>query len=102
MVKTMLYAEKLYDNDKVEREVFGSDVRLLWRNVANLRRSTPRLRRGRRADDHALRRDRARHRPVPTAACVVRMGVGYDKIDRQAAASAISLSATCRITAPPR
>ena len=23
MVKTVLYAEKLYDNDKVEREVFG-------------------------------------------------------------------------------
>ena len=36
MVKTVLYAEKLYDNDKVEREVFGSDVRVVWRNVANL------------------------------------------------------------------
>jgi hypothetical protein len=28
MVKTVLYAEKLYDNDKVEREVFGPDVRV--------------------------------------------------------------------------
>ena len=36
MVKTVLYAEKLYDDDKVEREVFGSDVRVVWRNVANL------------------------------------------------------------------
>ncbi len=36
MVKTVLYAEKLYDNDKVEREVFGSEVRVEWRNVANL------------------------------------------------------------------
>ena len=36
MVKTVLYAEKLYDNDKVEREVFGPDVRVVWRNVANL------------------------------------------------------------------
>ena len=29
MVKTVLYAEKLYDNDKVEREVFGPDVRVV-------------------------------------------------------------------------
>src|SRR5256885_692664 len=36
MVKTVLYAEKLYDNDKVEREVFGSDVRVVWRNVTDL------------------------------------------------------------------
>ena len=36
MVKTVLYAEKLYDNDKVEREVFGPDVRVVWRNVGNL------------------------------------------------------------------
>ena len=27
MVKTVLYAEKLYDNDKVEREVFGPGPR---------------------------------------------------------------------------
>jgi len=31
MVKTVLYAEKLYDNDKVEREVFGPDVRELMK-----------------------------------------------------------------------
>ena len=36
MVKTVLYAEKLYDNDKVEREVFEPDVRVVWRNVPNL------------------------------------------------------------------
>ena len=36
MVKTVLYAEKLYDNDKVEREVFGPDVRVVWRNVSDL------------------------------------------------------------------
>ena len=28
--------EALYDNDNVEREVFGPDVRVEWRNVANL------------------------------------------------------------------
>ena len=36
MVKTVLYAEKLYDNDSVEREVFGQDVRVVWRNVGSL------------------------------------------------------------------
>ena len=45
MVKTVLYAEKLYDNDKVEREVFGSDVRVVWRNVANLSQLEERCRR---------------------------------------------------------
>ena len=32
----MLYAEKLYDDDKVEREVFDPNVRVVWRNVDNL------------------------------------------------------------------
>ena len=36
MVKTVLYAEKLYDDDSVERDVFGPDVRVVWRNVDNL------------------------------------------------------------------
>ena len=27
MVKTVLYAEKLYDNDTVERDVFGADAK---------------------------------------------------------------------------
>jgi hypothetical protein len=36
MVKTVLYAEKLYADDSVEREVFGDGVRVVWRNVDNL------------------------------------------------------------------
>ncbi len=36
MVKRVLHAEKLYNNENVEREVFGPDVRVEWRNVANL------------------------------------------------------------------
>src|SRR3954462_8938452 len=36
MVKTVLYAEKLYENDSVERDVFGPDVRVVWRNVTDL------------------------------------------------------------------
>src|SRR5258707_1268559 len=88
MVKTVLYAEKLYDNDKVEREVFGSDVRVVWRNVTNLSQLEERdcaeidglmvLR-------HAVTAEHLAK--FPRLACVVRMGVGYDKIDRTAAAA---------------
>jgi C-terminal binding protein len=88
MVKTVLYAEKLYDNDKAEREVFGSDVRVVWRNVDNLSQLEERdcadvdglmvLRHGVTAEHFAK---------FPKLACVVRMGVGYDKIDRKAAAA---------------
>ena len=87
MVKTVLYAEKLYDDDKVEREVFGSGVRVVWRNVTNLSQLEARdcaevdglmvLR-------HAVTAEHLAK--FPRLACVVRMGVGYDKIDRQAAA----------------
>ena len=83
MVKTVLYAEKLYDNDKVEREVFGSDVRVVWRNVANLSQ----LEDGDCAGIDGLMVMRhavtAEHfARFPHLGCVVRMGVGYDKIDR--------------------
>ena len=88
MVKTVLYAEKLYDNDKVEREVFGSDVRVVWRNVTNLSQLEDKdcadvdglmvLRHGVTAEHLAK---------FPRLACVVRMGVGYDNIDRKAAAA---------------
>src|SRR5260221_7002101 len=87
MVKTVLYAEKLYDNDKVEREVFGSEVRVEWRNVANLSQLEAR-------DCAEMDGLMVMRHPVtaeyparfPNLACVVRMGVGYDKIDRKAAA----------------
>ena len=88
MVKTVLYSEKLYDNDKVERAVFGDDVRVVWRNVSNLSQLDDRdcadvdglmiLR-------HAVTAEHLAK--FPKLSCVVRMGVGYDKIDRQAAAA---------------
>src|SRR5262247_3390054 len=88
MVKTVLYAEKLYDNDKVEREVFGPDVRVVWRDVANLGQ----LEEGDCADidglmvmRHAVTDEHLAR--FPKLACVVRMGVGYDKLDRKAAAA---------------
>ena len=86
MVKTVLYAEKLYDDDKVEREVFGADVRVVWRNVANLSQLEERdcaevdglmVMRHAVTGEHLAR--------FPRLGCVVRMGVGYDKIDRKAA-----------------
>src|SRR5579883_2506975 len=88
MPKTVLYAEKLYPDDKVEREVFGPDVRLKWLNVQNLSQLDDRdcadvdglmlLRLGATAEQLAK---------FPRLQCVVRMGVGYDKVDRQAAAA---------------
>src|SRR5260370_2374397 len=88
MVKTVLYAEKLYDNDKVEREVFGSDVRVVWRNVANLSQLEERDCAeidGLMVMRHAVTAEYLAK--FPKLACVVRMGVGYDKIDRKAAAA---------------
>src|SRR4030095_6535494 len=88
MVKTVLYAEKLYDNDKVEREVFGSDVRVVWRNVANLAQLEERDCAdidGLMVMRHAVTAEHFSR--FPRLACVVRMGVGYDKIDRKAAAT---------------
>ncbi len=87
MPRTVLYAEKLYADDKVEREVFGSDVRVVWRNVTNLSQLDDKdcadvdglmsLRLGVSAEQLAK---------FPNLKCVVRMGVGYDKVDRKAAA----------------
>src|SRR5216684_7211183 len=88
MVKTVLYAEKLYDDDKVERGVFGPDVRGVWRNVANLSQLEERDCAeidGLMVMRHAVTAEYLAR--FPRLACVVRMGVGYDKIDRKAAAA---------------
>lgn len=88
MTRTVLYAEKLYEDDKVEREVYGSDVRVVWRNVGDLSELA--------AEDcadidglmvmrHAV--TPAHFAKFPKLRCVVRMGVGYDKVDRAAAAA---------------
>ena len=82
MAKTVLYAEKLYDNDKVEREVFGPDVRVVWRNVPNLAELEARDCAdidGLMVMRHAVTAEQLAR--FPKLACVVRMGVGYDKID---------------------
>jgi len=88
MVKTVLYAEKLYDNDKVEREVFGAGRP---RGVAQRRQPVaargPRLRRGRRPDGDAACGDRRVPRQVPQARLRRAHGRGLRQIDRTAAAA---------------
>ena len=88
MAKTVLYAEKLYDDDKVEREVFGSDVRVVWRNVANLSQLEERDCAdidGLMVMRHAVTAEHLAR--FPRLGCVVRMGVGYDRVDRAACAA---------------
>jgi phosphoglycerate dehydrogenase-like enzyme len=88
MTKTVLYAEKLYDNDKVEREVFGPDVRVVWRSVSSLAQLEDKDCLdvdGLMVMRHAVPADQIAR--FPNLACVVRMGVGYDKVDRVAAAA---------------
>lgn len=88
MTKTVLYAEKLYDDDKVEREVFGPDVRVVWKSVSSLAQLEDKDCLdvdGLMVMRHAVPAEQLAR--FPNLACVVRMGVGYDKVDRVAAAA---------------
>jgi phosphoglycerate dehydrogenase-like enzyme len=85
---TVLYSERLYPDDSVEREVFGPDVRILVRAPATLADLSDEDCAA--ADGLMLFRlwcsaaDLAR---FPRLRAIVRMGVGYDRIDRAAAAA---------------
>ncbi len=84
---TVLYAENQYPDDAIEREIFGDGITIMRRSVESLSDLS--------AEDCAQvdglmilrffvgREDMAR---FPRLKCVVRMGVGYDRIDRAAAA----------------
>jgi C-terminal binding protein len=85
---TVLYSEAMYPDTSVEQEVFGPDVRVLVRSpqtLADLSDADCAE-----ADGLMLFRlwasgaDLAR---FPRLRAVVRMGVGYDRIDRKAAAA---------------
>jgi C-terminal binding protein len=88
MTFTVLYPEALYPDDHVEREVYGPEVRVVMRATAKLAELTDQdcaeadglmiLRQWVQPDDFAR---------FKKLRCVVRMGVGYDKIDRKAAAA---------------
>jgi C-terminal binding protein len=85
---TVLYSEAMYPDTSVEREVFGPDVRLLVRTPTSLAELSS-------ADCAeaeglmlfrlwASASDIAR---FPRLRAIVRMGVGYDRIDRAACAA---------------
>ena len=85
---TILYPEAMYPDDSVERRIFGADVRILRRDAGRLADLDP-------ADCAAAdglmifrhwlaAEDAAR---FPRLRAVVRMGVGYDRLDRAALAA---------------
>jgi C-terminal binding protein len=85
---TILYPERLYADDSVEREVYGPDVRIVMRDTASMAELSD-------ADcaaangllimsHHVTAADFAR---FPQLRVAMRMGVGYDIIDRAAAAA---------------
>ena len=83
MATTVMQAEGLYPDDAVEREVLGPDVRILQPQADTLAEVPDALcaeveglfvfRHWLRAEDIAR---------FPKLRCVVRMGVGYDRLDR--------------------
>ena len=85
---TVLYSEEMYPDATVEREVFGSDTRLLVRNPPTLADLDP----AECAEVDGLMLFRlwasaADLSRFPKLRAIVRMGVGYDRIDRAAAAA---------------
>ncbi len=83
---TILYADSPYSDDAVERELFGDGVRVLMRNVAALAE----LDDAECADVDAIlsiyvRVGTADFPRFPRLRAIVRMGVGYDIIDCEAA-----------------
>ena len=88
MAVTVLQAEGLYPDDRVEREVLGPEVRIIQTHCAAMAELPDALLaevEGLYIFRHWLSAsDIAR---LPKLRCVVRMGVGYDRLDRPALAS---------------
>ncbi|MBI0536167.1 C-terminal binding protein [Roseomonas sp. KE2513] len=88
MAVTVMQAEGLYPDDTVEREVLGPDVRVLQPGVRSLAEVPDALC----AEVEGLFVFRDWLGPTdiarfPRLRCVVRMGVGYDRLDRPALAA---------------
>ena len=88
MPPIVLYSETRYPDDAVENSVYGKDIAVRWRNVEEVADLTAAdcadvaglavTRHGVTAQDF---------KKFPNLRCVLRMGVGYDKVDRKAAAA---------------
>ncbi|MFL5269004.1 MAG: C-terminal binding protein [Stellaceae bacterium] len=89
MPVTVLYPEeRQIPDDGLERDIFGPDVRLLRRSAAKLSDLQPAD--CAEVDGLMIMRYAVTAQDVdrfPRLRCVVRMGVGYDKLDRQALAT---------------
>lgn len=88
MPYTVLYSENIYGDDSVERRVFGPDVRVILpgptQSVADLSDADCAA-----ADGLMIVRFRVTEADLarfPKLRAICRMGVGYDSIDRRAAA----------------
>ncbi len=87
MAWTVLYPESLYEDDSVERRIFGPDVQVVVRDTKVLAELSDADCAS--ADGLMILRQRifaADLARFTRLRCVVRMGVGYDSIDREAAA----------------
>ena len=88
MPPTILYSEAMYPDDSVEREVFGPDARILMPGAESVAAIDPALC----AEVEGLMIFRHWVGPAdlarfPRLRAMVRMGVGYDRLDRAAAAA---------------
>ena len=88
MPLTVLYPEALYPDTSVEQEVYGPEIRVVMAGLASLTELS---------DQHCAEADGLMILRQPVTAAdfarfkqlrvVLRMGVGYDKLDRKAAAA---------------
>ena len=87
MTFTVLYPESDYPDDSVERRIYGPDVRVVFRNAATISDLSDEDCAA--ADGLMLRRLGVigkEFERFTKLRCVLRMGVGYDQIDRKTAA----------------
>ena len=88
MPVTVLYPENQIADDKLEREIFGADVRIVRKMAKSLGDLT--AAECAEVDGLMITRMAVTGKDMerfPKLRCIVRMGVGYDKLDRKAAAS---------------